>query len=123
MGGDGPRVDADRSRTRVGERTGRLQRTRAVVGGDEQEHVRHSAARGAVATVSVMSIARNGTCELFHESFGDPSDPALLMINGLGSQCTNFATEWIQMFVDRGLHVIRYDNRDVGKSTWEVSGI
>jgi pimeloyl-ACP methyl ester carboxylesterase len=65
-----------------------------------------------------MSTARNGSCELYYETFGDSSDPTLLMINGLGSQCTNFVPEWIQMFVDRGVHVIRFDNRDVGKSTW-----
>jgi pimeloyl-ACP methyl ester carboxylesterase len=64
-----------------------------------------------------MAIARNGTCELFYESFGDPSDPALLMINGLGSQCINFRVEWIDMFLQRGFRVIRFDNRDVGLST------
>jgi pimeloyl-ACP methyl ester carboxylesterase len=42
----------------------------------------------------------------------------LLLINGLGSQCINFAEDWVQMFEGRGLHVIRFDNRDVGKSTW-----
>jgi pimeloyl-ACP methyl ester carboxylesterase len=65
-----------------------------------------------------MSIARNGTCQLHYETFGDASNPTLLMINGLGSQSINFADDWIQMFVERGLHVIRFDNRDVGRSTW-----
>lgn len=65
-----------------------------------------------------MAIARNGTCELYYETFGNPSNPTLLMVNGLGSQSINFADEWVQMFVARGLHVIRFDNRDVGKSTW-----
>jgi pimeloyl-ACP methyl ester carboxylesterase len=65
-----------------------------------------------------MPIARNGSCDLHYESFGSETDPTLLMVNGLGSQSTNFADEWIQKFVDRGLRVIRFDNRDVGKSTW-----
>jgi pimeloyl-ACP methyl ester carboxylesterase len=65
-----------------------------------------------------MPTARNGSCELHYESFGNESDPTLLMINGLGSQSTNFADEWIQKFVARGLRVIRFDNRDVGRSTW-----
>jgi pimeloyl-ACP methyl ester carboxylesterase len=65
-----------------------------------------------------MAIARNGTCELHYETFGDAANPTLLMVNGLGSQCINFAEDWIDMFVHRGLHVIRYDNRDVGRSTW-----
>ena len=39
------------------------------------------------------------------------------MVNGLGSQCTNYKDEWCEMFVGAGLHVIRFDNRDVGLST------
>jgi pimeloyl-ACP methyl ester carboxylesterase len=61
--------------------------------------------------------ARNGACELHFDAFGDPADPTLLLVNGLGSQCTNYKDEWCQMFADRGLQVIRFDNRDVGLST------
>src|SRR4051794_15868520 len=64
-----------------------------------------------------MPIALNGNCEIYYETFGNPSDPTLLMVNGLGSQCINYHEDWCAMFVDRGLHVIRYDNRDVGLST------
>ena len=64
-----------------------------------------------------MAFARNGDCEIFHESFGDPSAPTLLMVNGLGSQCINYRDEWCAMFVDRGFHVVRFDNRDIGLST------
>ena len=64
-----------------------------------------------------MAFARNGDCELFHEAFGSSGDPALLMINGLGSQCINYKDEWCERFAARGLHVIRFDNRDVGLST------
>lgn len=55
--------------------------------------------------------------ELWFETFGDPGDPALLLINGLGSQALNFDEEWCRSFADRGLQVIRFDNRDVGLST------
>ncbi len=65
-----------------------------------------------------MATARNGTCELYYETFGDSANPTLLMINGLGSQSTNFVDEWIEKLVESGLRVIRFDNRDVGKSTW-----
>jgi pimeloyl-ACP methyl ester carboxylesterase len=61
--------------------------------------------------------ATNGDCELHYDTFGDPADPTLLMVNGLGSQCTNYADEWCELFAARGLHVIRFDNRDVGLST------
>ena len=61
--------------------------------------------------------AANGTCELYYDTFGDPADPTLLLVNGLGSQCTNYPDEWCELFVAKGLHVIRFDNRDVGLST------
>lgn len=59
----------------------------------------------------------NGTCELHYDTFGEPADPALLMVNGLGSQCINYADEWCEMFAGRGFFAIRFDNRDVGLST------
>ena len=62
-------------------------------------------------------MAQNGSCEIYYEAFGDPADPTLLLVNGLGSQCINYHEEWCEMFVAAGLHVIRFDNRDVGMST------
>src|SRR3954465_6369432 len=64
-----------------------------------------------------MPIALNGNCEIYYEAFGDPAHPTLLMVNGLGSQCINSHEDGCGVFVDRGLRVIRYDNRDVGLST------
>ena len=64
-----------------------------------------------------MAIATNGSCRLYYDTFGDPERPTLLMINGLGSQCTNYQDEWCTGFAERGYHVVRFDNRDVGLST------
>jgi pimeloyl-ACP methyl ester carboxylesterase len=64
-----------------------------------------------------MATARNGDVELYWESFGDPADPTLLLINGLGSQCINYAQAWCERFVAEGYRVIRFDNRDVGLSS------
>ena len=64
-----------------------------------------------------MSTARNGAIEIYYEEFGDPNLPTLLLVNGLGSQCLNYAVEWCQLFCDEGFHVVRFDNRDVGLST------
>ena len=64
-----------------------------------------------------MSIARNGDVEIFYESFGDPAQPTLLLVNGLGSQCINFADDWCELFVAEGYRVVRFDNRDVGLSS------
>jgi pimeloyl-ACP methyl ester carboxylesterase len=61
--------------------------------------------------------ASNGACELHYDTFGDPADPTLLLVNGLGSQCTNYKDPWCEMFASRGFQVIRFDNRDVGLST------
>jgi pimeloyl-ACP methyl ester carboxylesterase len=64
-----------------------------------------------------MSTARNGVVEIFFEEFGDPDAPTLLLVNGLGSQCLNYAVEWCELFCDEGFHVVRFDNRDVGLSS------
>jgi pimeloyl-ACP methyl ester carboxylesterase len=52
-----------------------------------------------------------------YESFGDPGQPALLLIMGLGAQLTLWPIELVDALVARGFHVVRYDNRDVGLST------
>lgn len=54
---------------------------------------------------------------LYAESFGDPSDPALLLISGMTSQLTSWPEFFCEALVDRGFFVIRFDNRDVGLST------
>ncbi|MCU1394191.1 MAG: alpha/beta hydrolase [Ilumatobacteraceae bacterium] len=64
-----------------------------------------------------MPTAHNGTCTIHYETFGSLGDPALLMVNGLGSQCINYHEDWCAMFAARGLLVIRFDNRDMGLST------
>ena len=52
---------------------------------------------------------------------GDPNDPAVLLIMGLGAQLLLWRKEFCEKLVDQGLRVIRYDNRDVGLST-KVTG-
>lgn len=64
-----------------------------------------------------MSIARNGTCEIYYDTFGSSANPALLLVNGLGSQCINYHDDWCAKFVAAGFFVVRFDNRDVGLST------
>jgi pimeloyl-ACP methyl ester carboxylesterase len=53
-----------------------------------------------------------------YESFGNESDPSLVLIAGLGSQLITWEQEFIDEFVNAGLRVVIFDNRDVGKSTW-----
>ena len=61
-------------------------------------------------------IEANGI-ELCYETFGDPSGEPLLLVMGLGAQMIAWPVELCDALVDRGFHVIRYDNRDVGRST------
>lgn len=68
-------------------------------------------------TVAAMADACNGDCEIYYETFGERVHPALLMVNGLGSQSINYQDAWCQKFAERGLYAIRFDNRDVGLST------
>lgn len=59
--------------------------------------------------------------ELEYETFGSASDPTLLLISGFTAQLTMWNEKLCRMFVDRGLHVVRFDNRDCGLST-KISG-
>lgn len=63
-----------------------------------------------------MPFAPANGMEIFYETFGDPADPPLLLIMGLGAQAIAWADELCQGFVDRGFFVVRFDNRDVGLS-------
>ena len=62
-------------------------------------------------------IARIGDVELAYETFGDPAHPAMLLVMGLGTQMLGWRAAFCARLAERGFHVIRYDNRDVGRST------
>ena len=54
--------------------------------------------------------------EVCFETFGDPSAPALLLTMGLATQMLGWHEDFCDALAGRGFHVIRYDNRDVGRS-------
>jgi pimeloyl-ACP methyl ester carboxylesterase len=58
---------------------------------------------------------------LCYETFGEPSDPTALLIMGLGTQMVAWQEDFCNELAGRGLHVVRFDNRDIGRST-HVSG-
>jgi pimeloyl-ACP methyl ester carboxylesterase len=62
-----------------------------------------------------MQITANGI-QLEYETHGDPANPPLLLIMGLGAQLTLWPIELVEALVARGYYVIRYDNRDIGLS-------
>jgi pimeloyl-ACP methyl ester carboxylesterase len=62
-------------------------------------------------------IARVGDVELAYETFGDRSHPPLLLVMGLGTQMLGWRASFCEQLSERGFFVVRYDNRDVGRST------
>jgi pimeloyl-ACP methyl ester carboxylesterase len=58
-----------------------------------------------------------GDIRLCYETFGERGDPPLLLIMGLGTQMLAWHEDFCRELAGRGFFVIRYDNRDVGRST------
>jgi pimeloyl-ACP methyl ester carboxylesterase len=54
---------------------------------------------------------------LCFETFGRAQDPALLLIMGLGAQMVLWDDAFCQGLAERGFRVIRFDNRDIGRSS------
>lgn len=61
--------------------------------------------------------------ELCCETFGDRNDPPLLLIMGLGMQMVHWQLGFVAQLVERGHYVVRFDNRDRGRSTHLASGM
>ena len=54
---------------------------------------------------------------LCYETFGEPSDPTALLVMGLGTQMIAWHEDFCRDLAARGFHVVRFDNRDIGRST------
>jgi pimeloyl-ACP methyl ester carboxylesterase len=63
------------------------------------------------------SMAQVGRLQLCYEAFGDPAAPPMLLVMGLGTQMIGWPDDFCAALADRGFRVIRYDNRDIGRST------
>jgi pimeloyl-ACP methyl ester carboxylesterase len=61
--------------------------------------------------------ATSGDIDIYYEEMGNPNDPAVLLIMGLGAQLLLWRDGFCEKLVDQGLRVLRYDNRDVGLSS------
>jgi pimeloyl-ACP methyl ester carboxylesterase len=62
-------------------------------------------------------FAKVGEIDLCYETFGDSGDTPLLLIMGLGTQMIAWREDFCAALVDEGFFVIRFDNRDCGRST------
>ena len=65
-----------------------------------------------------QGIAEVNNINIWWEDFGDSSNPTVLLIMGANANCMQWTPEFIDPLVDASFHVVRFDNRDVGKSTW-----
>jgi pimeloyl-ACP methyl ester carboxylesterase len=55
--------------------------------------------------------------ELAYQEMGDPGGEPLLLVMGLATQMIAWDEEFCSMLADRGFRVVRFDNRDIGRST------
>jgi pimeloyl-ACP methyl ester carboxylesterase len=68
-------------------------------------------------TSSGERFARVGEIELCYETFGEDAAPTLLLVMGLGAQMVLWDDEFCEAIAGHGFRVIRFDNRDSGRST------
>ena len=71
----------------------------------------------AASKPSSEELAPVGRLMISYEQFGDPADETLLLVMGLGMQMLGWDEEFCWMLAERGFHVVRFDNRDVGLSS------
>jgi pimeloyl-ACP methyl ester carboxylesterase len=64
-----------------------------------------------------MPRLRSNGIELEYEERGNPSDPPLVLVMGLGAQMIHWPEGFCDRLADRGYRVIRFDNRDSGLSS------
>jgi pimeloyl-ACP methyl ester carboxylesterase len=69
-----------------------------------------------------MPRAKSNGIELEFDTFGDRAGAPLLLIGGLGTQLITWDEEFCELLASHGFQVIRFDNRDVGLSTWMAGG-
>ncbi len=58
-----------------------------------------------------------GAVRLCHRSFGDPAGPVVVLVMGLGLSLDRWRDDLCAALAGRGFRVVRFDNRDVGRST------
>ena len=55
--------------------------------------------------------------ELCYQEMGDPDGEPLLLVMGLATQMLAWDEGFCDPLAERGFRVIRFDNRDIGRST------
>ena len=65
---------------------------------------------------SETTVVTAGGVRMCYDTIGDPANPPLLLIQGLGAHLLGWHHEFCAQLADAGFHVIRHDNRDIGRS-------
>ncbi|HBX78159.1 MAG TPA: alpha/beta hydrolase [Acidimicrobiaceae bacterium] len=65
-----------------------------------------------------MPFAHNGSYSINYDVLGPRDGQPVLMVMGLGAQMIAWREEFCALIVDHGYQVIRFDNRDIGLSTY-----
>jgi pimeloyl-ACP methyl ester carboxylesterase len=55
--------------------------------------------------------------EIVYQEMGDPDGEPLLLVMGLATQMIAWVPEFCELLAERGFRVVRFDNRDIGRST------
>lgn len=64
----------------------------------------------------VQGFVQANGLRIAYEEFGDPNDPAIVLVAGLFNQLVRWPVALCELLVARGYRVIRFDNRDIGLS-------
>jgi pimeloyl-ACP methyl ester carboxylesterase len=70
----------------------------------------------ALTRTSAEQIVRANGVDLCAQTFGDPADPAILLIHGAATSMLGWPEAFCESLADAGRFVIRYDHRDTGRS-------
>jgi len=66
---------------------------------------------------SAETMAPVNGLELCYQKMGDPDGEPLVLIMGLATQMIAWHEDFCEMLAERGFRVVRFDNRDIGRST------
>jgi pimeloyl-ACP methyl ester carboxylesterase len=66
---------------------------------------------------SEEQLAPANGIELCYQEMGDPDGEPLLLVMGLATQMIAWSEEFCALLAERGFRVVRFDNRDIGRST------
>lgn len=73
--------------------------------------------RAGCVSRSAETVVKANGIYLCYQTFGLRTDPPVILIMGMGAQMVGWDEEFCEAIAERGHFVIRFDNRDSGKST------